>query len=154
MWNEYNYKTKRGFTLVEIIIVLAIMGIIISFGMIIDLNVFKTNILQAEQSTIVATLEKARSRSMSNMFTSAHGVCYIAPNYVIFRGRTTCEPTTETDEIIPANTTVATASNFSTTFPIIIFDQLSGNTTGATIHITDGIKSADIMINNEGAINW
>ena len=145
---------QKGFTLIEIIVVLAILTFIVSFGLIIDLNFFKSNILRAEQSVIVSTLEKARSRSVSNMFESAHGFCYVAPNYIVFRDRTTCLPVGAADEVIPANTTIA--SNPLTTFSpgTIIFSQIAGTTTDATIHITDGLKSADITINNEGTIVW
>lgn len=141
----------KGFTLIEIIVVVAIFTLIIAFSSIIDLSAFKRDIFRAEQSTIVSTLEKARSRSMANMFQSAHGVCYASGNYIIFYDGS-CDGTL-TDELILANTNIA--ENPLTTFPTnIIFSQLAGTTTGATIHITDGVKSADININNEGAINW
>jgi len=144
---------NKGLTLIEIIVVIAIFGMIIAFGSIIDLGSFKRNTFLAEQSVLVSVLQKARSHSMNNIFESAHGVCYVSPNYVIFRGRTTCLPTGVTDETIPANINIA--SNSGTIFPSeVIFSQLTGKTTAVTIHITDGIKSADITINNEGTIDW
>jgi len=142
---------SRGFTLIEILVVVAIIGLIISVGLTLDLNSFKRDIFHSEESIILSLLEKARSRSMTNYYQTTHGLCYIAPNYVIFRG-TTC--TAVGSEISPANAVVASASNFSTTFPTIVFTQLTGTTTAATIHITDGVKSADIILNNEGTINW
>ncbi len=144
-------RHQKGFTLIEIIVVMAIIGVITSLAMAADLNIFKRDVLKSEISTIVAVLEKARSRSMSNMFDTNHGVCYLAPDYIIFRGNT-CVVGALTNELIPANINII--SNPSTVFPAIIFDRLTGSTTSVTIHITDGIKSADIIINNEGAINW
>ena len=141
---------KKGFTLIEIIVVIAILVVVISFGMIVDFSSFSSSTFQNEESKIIALLQKARSRSMSNMFNTTHGVCYIPPDYVIFRGNTCVA-----GESIPANTNIA--SNSSTSFPAVIFSQLTGNTTSATdiiIHLTDGIKGADITINNEGTINW
>ncbi|OGI64952.1 hypothetical protein A3A95_02255 [Candidatus Nomurabacteria bacterium RIFCSPLOWO2_01_FULL_39_18] len=150
------YKTKQGLTLIEILVVVAIIGIIISFGMSIDLNAFRRDTFQAEESTIVALLGKARSRAMSNMFDTAHGVCYIAPNYIVFRG--TCVAGIPTNELTPANAAIATASDFSNPakFPSVVFNRLAGTVTGSTIDITvtDGLKTEHIIINNEGTINW
>ncbi|MEK7642421.1 MAG: type II secretion system protein [Patescibacteria group bacterium] len=152
---------NRGLTLIEIIVVIAIFGLIIVFGLTLDLSSFKRSTFHSEQRILVSVLEKARSRSLNNMFGSVHGFCYIAPNYVIFRDRVTCLPTSTTDEIVPANINIA--SNLGTTFPIeIVFAQLTGKlvpqltpaNNELVIHITDGIKSADIKINNEGTINW
>lgn len=145
---------NRGFTLIEIVVVIAILGMILVFGLITTMDSFKRSTLQTEQSTLVSALEKARSRAMNNINESKWGVCFLTPNYVIFQG-TTCAPAS-TNELISANANIANLSDFSNPakFPAIIFSQLSGNTTGATIHMTDGIKSAITTINYEGTINW
>lgn len=142
-----------GMTLIEIIVVVAIFGLIIAFGLTTDLSTIGRNNFRNEQMTLISVLNKARGRAMNNMFETTHGFCYVAPNYVLFRGRATCLPTSVNDELIKADTNIA--SNSGTTFPTeVVFAQLSGKTTTVTIHITDGIKSADININNEGTINW
>jgi prepilin-type N-terminal cleavage/methylation domain-containing protein len=149
-------KTQNAFTLVETVIVLAVIGAILSFGTIIDLNSFKGDALRAEEATILSALEKARSRSMANMFNTTHGVCYAESHYIIFRGRTACLPTTLADEIIPAN------KNFNINFPVIVFERLSGKVVPelnpydkeVNISITDGIRQANIKVNNEGRISW
>ena len=150
---NFSIGMNKGFTLIEIIVVIAVIGIIISFGTIMDLSVLERDTFSTERSTIVSVLEKARSRAMANMFESPHGVCYVAPNYVIFQG-STC--TASGSELIPANQNIAVLSDFTNPakFPTIVFTQLSGNTTGSTIVLTDGVKSSNIEINNEGTINW
>lgn len=141
------HRRNQGFTLIEILVVIAIMSVILSFGLAVDLNIFKGDSFRAEQSTIVSVLSRARSRAMANLFYDDHGVCYVVPNYVIFQGNTCL---VAGSELIPANVNI-----ISTFTPAkIVFKRLTGNTTGATIHLTDGIKSAYIIINNEGAINW
>lgn len=141
---------KKGFTLIEIIVVLAILTVIVSFGTVVDFSSFTSSTIENEESKIISLLQKARSRAMNNMNQTTHGVCYISPDYVIFEG-TTCT----SGEPIPANVNIA--SNGATIFPAVIFNQLTGNTNSATdiiIHITDGVKERDITINNEGTINW
>ena len=144
----------KGFTLIEILIVIAIVGLVLSFGMGIDLSAFRRNTFQAEEATIVSVLERARSRAMANLSDDAHGVCYVDPNYVIFEEDDGCNDAAPASELVSANTNIA--SHPLTTFPIIIFDQLTGNrsTVDDTIHIEDGIKLEDIIINEEGTINW
>lgn len=143
------YKKNQGLTLIEIMVVVGILIIVISFGVIVDFSSFTSSAFQTEESKIISVLQRARSRSMANMFDITHGVCYIAPNYVIFQGNTCAA-----GEIVPANINIA--SHSSTVFPTVVFEQLTGNrnTPNDTIHITDSVKSADIIINDEGTINW
>lgn len=141
--------------MIEIIVVIAILIVIISFGTIIDFSSFTSSTFQNEESKIVSALEQARSHAMANMFQTKFGVCYISPNYIIFRENVAyCVDGEATNELIPANTNIA--SQIDTDFPAVVFDQLTGNrnTTDDTIHITNGIKLADITINDEGTINW
>ncbi len=136
----------------ETVIVLAVMISILSFGSILDINNLKNDTFANEEIKIISILAKARSRAITNYYNSDHGVCYVYPNYIIFRNRTTCTPTSDTDETIPTNINIL--SQPDTIFPTFIFARLSGKTTGATIHISDSVKKADIIINHEGAINW
>ncbi|MDE2399788.1 MAG: prepilin-type N-terminal cleavage/methylation domain-containing protein [Patescibacteria group bacterium] len=144
-------KYQKGFTLIEILVVIAILIVVISFGMLVDFSSFTSSTFQGEEAKIVSVLERARSHAMANMFNTTSGVCYDATthSYVIFQG-SVC--TSTGSELIPANTNIA--ENPSTTFPTFVFSRLTGNTTGGIIHITDGSKSADITLNNEGTINW
>ena len=146
-------NTIKGFSLIEILVVMSIIGAIMSLGLLFDFNSFRGYYFRSERSTIVSVLERARSRSMNNYFGSTHGVCFISPNYIIFKGNS-CNTGNPDNELIPANQNIFTSSDFATTFPTLVFSQLAGTTTGGTIHLTDGLRSGDIIINNEGAINW
>ncbi len=95
-------KYREGFTLIEIIIVVAILAVIIAFGMTVDFNSFLGDTFLTEQAKIVSILERARSHAMANMYESNYGVCYTAPNYIVFKG-STCTA----GESIPANTNIA-----------------------------------------------
>jgi prepilin-type N-terminal cleavage/methylation domain-containing protein len=146
---------NTGMTLVEIIVVIAVIGLIASLGLIVDLKSFKTETLHSEESRVVAILEKARSRSMANLNDDAHGVCYEAPNYVLFEEDDGCDASASESELFDANANIANSSDYTTNFPTVVFEQLSGRLTSAeTITITDGIKTEIITINEEGAIHW
>ena len=138
-------KNSKGFTLIEIVATLAVIGVILYFGMTIDLGVFRRDVFLSEELKIISILERARSRAMNNMHDADHGVCFDSPNYIIFRG-----------SVCTAGETITANTNITVTFPSspIIFERLTGNTDGHSISITDGLKSAKILINNEGAIIW
>ncbi len=145
--------SQKGFALIEIVVVLGVMMSILAMGLVMDLNFVKGDNFLSEESVIVSLLQRARSEAMNNMFQSTHGFCYASPNYIVFKERATCLPKSGEDLLIPANPNIG--ENASTTFPgEIVFSQLAGTTSPATIHITDGIKSADIKINYEGTITW
>ncbi len=149
-------KTQHGLTLIEILVVVGILGLILAMTTGVNVDLFRGDLFRSEQSTVISLLEKARSRSMSNMYDTTHGVCYSSGNYILFRG-STCSPSASTSEKFPANVEISTASNFASAFPTIVFNRLAGTTTSGsliTIAITDGVKSANIEINNEGTISW
>ncbi len=159
--NTYNpIKMKKGFTLIEILVVVAIMGLLLSVGLITSFDSYRGYSFRSERAVLVSVLEKARSRAMSNIFETKHGVCYIAPNYIIFRGPS-CNPSASTNEIIPGNATIS-VTGLDQSNPIV-FNQLSGNlyhvppyfpTEEIQITVTQDNRSSIIKINNEGTINW
>src|SRR3989344_3331593 len=81
---------SRGFTLVEILIVVAILVVIFSFGLFISFDFYKSYSFHSEKSTIVSILQKARNQSLNNINESRHGVHFSASplQYIIFE----CNP--------------------------------------------------------------
>lgn len=143
-------QNKNGFTLIEILITLAIFAVIINLISGINLDSLERNSLQKERSLIVSLLGKARSLAMTNYENSDFGFCYQSGKYIIFKGDDCGQ--NNTDEI-PANLNIT--SNPDTTFPSqIIFKRLSGESNEENIHLEDGAKSLDININHVGRIDW
>lgn len=139
--------------MIEVVITLSIMMVLFGIGLFMTMDAFRGFNFRSERDTIVSLLEKARSRSMANINETQWGVCYIEPNYVIFRG-STCTPVNATNEPLPANQKVALDSNFTSAFPVIVFDQLTGDTTGVSLTVVQDSRSASISTNHEGTIIW
>lgn len=144
-----------GFTLLEILIVIAIIGLIAALGLFISMDVYRGFLHRSERDTIVSLLERARSHAMANIGGSAWGFCALGGNYVVFRGTDYPTGTVETS--------VATSSALVTNIPycgpnpgdVIVFAQLSGTTTPATISVQQGAApAATITINDHGTILW
>ena len=160
---------EKGFTLIEIMIAVAILLAILSLGLIISLDFYKSYSFGSEKEVIVSMLQKARSQSLNNINQVRHGVHFENDSgltYILFE----CEAATP-----QCNSYVATAGDIvvhssfgiSLTSPItpfdIIFDQLSGDCIISTtfdcsnenpIIINDENKTDDVRVNKEGAINW
>jgi prepilin-type N-terminal cleavage/methylation domain-containing protein len=142
---------RRGFTLIEIVIVVAILSMLMGVGLFMSMDSYRGALSRSERDTIVSLLLRARSRSMANIFNSSWGVCYVAPNYMLFRG-TVCDPTATTNEALPAGKNV-TITGLAQASPVV-FTQLSGSTVAATVTVVQSGKTSTISINHEGAIIW
>ena len=150
-------QNNKGFTLLEILVVMGLLVVIAATPLFVDTNNFRGRSFQAEQSQLASALQTARARSFNNISQKKHGVA-INPGsfegYVIFEGDSYATRDISKDEEIKASYTVTFAP---LTPDEITFEQLSGNANfNGDITITDsqrGIGSS-ITINSEGKISW
>ncbi len=149
----------RGFTLIEIVIVIALAGILMGLGLMLSMDVYRGTLFRSSRDVLVNTLTVARSRAMANMYQSAHGVCYDAPNFVVFRGTSydASSPTNETLEANPSVTLSSTGDFFTCgTGTGIVFSQLAGTTSNTgviTVH-GEGHSDETVSVNSLGTIVW
>lgn len=168
-YNQSKRLLRAGFTIVEILIVLTILGLILSAGIFIGMDFFRTRGTDSEIATIVSLLQNARSQSMNNINGARHGLHFASPlSYTMFEcGSAT--PTCTSHVLADPDKDLRTdsQSNVTLTSPAlpfdIVFDQLSGCLSGflgecasdtVTISLNDGVKNHTITINAEGRINW
>jgi prepilin-type N-terminal cleavage/methylation domain-containing protein len=161
---------KKGFTLVEVLVVMAIFVFLISVGAVIGLDAFRGANYRSEINVMVSVLERARSRSMNNYYgvpnygVSMSGFCYdnsdpLKPNYVLFRGPSYGASNVSTREAVAGNSAVTIYSPDPNLYCLpsnkgIIFTQLSGTTTQIDIGLTQDRRTSTTTINYEGAILW
>ncbi len=140
----------RGFTLIEIVIVVGILGLVLALGLFMSLDSYRGFLNRSEVSTVVSILLRARSHAVNNVYQAGWGVCYIAPNYILYRG-TACATGLTTNETLPANQGATIAGLAA---PGVRFSALDGTTTAATITVVQNGKTSTITLNNEGRIDW
>ncbi|MBI3459072.1 prepilin-type N-terminal cleavage/methylation domain-containing protein [Candidatus Azambacteria bacterium] len=143
-------KNSAGFTLIEVLISLAIFVIILGLGYFVNLDFYKSYTLSSERTVLVGLLVKARNNSIVNINESKHGIYLTANEYILFQGDNYLARDPIYDESIKVDSIIA-----HTGLTEIVFNQLTGepNITGDII-LTNGVRSAIISIQNEGRINW
>ena len=129
---------------------MAIMAVIATLGLFISNDFYKTYNFNSERDMLVNILQKARSQSLANINESKHGVYFATSSYIIFQGNNYSSRNSTYDENISASQAISRSG-----LNEVVFEQLTAqpNATG-TISLSDGVRSSQIFIENEGRINW
>lgn len=134
-------RQNSGFTLIEVLIALAILVVILSLGLFLSFDFYKSFSAQSEKEVIVSILQKARSESMDNINQVAHSVHF--------------SNTPLTYTLMPENLPIVASYKITITAPALPFDvtfsQLSGASSNQTITLSNG---EIITINTQGQISW
>ena len=133
----------NGFTLIEIIIVIAIVGIIASFGLFISMDFYRGYAFLSEQKIAVSVLQKARNQAMSNINQLPHGVHFESNKYVIY-GCLNFVGCSDTQDIQLQPTMFIKPPPPAD----ILFTQLSADSTATSFILSNGSKEATITVSN------
>jgi prepilin-type N-terminal cleavage/methylation domain-containing protein len=148
----YDFRFKEiadGFTLIEVLVVLGIFSVLASFGCLATMDFYKSYAFDAERSSVIAILQKARSQSLANINNTAYGVHFGSGQYVIFQG-SVYNSGSSLNQNIPAGAGTNVSGLIDVTFA-----QLSGDAgSGGNLTLSDGKRLTEISINSEGGINW
>ncbi|MEK7151155.1 MAG: prepilin-type N-terminal cleavage/methylation domain-containing protein, partial [Patescibacteria group bacterium] len=120
------YNHASGFSLIELMIGLGLLVFIMSLGLFLSMDVYRSYAFKSEQETILNVLHRARMRSLSNINQTSHGVHFQADRYVLFEGPVFISAN-PTNEEFAASSAVA----HSPTSLDIVFNQLTGNSSYA-----------------------
>ncbi len=142
------FKYLKGFTLIEILLVLAITVGVFLLTVPLGLKFYQTQIVKGVRSEIINTLQQARQSSILQKNDSAFGVSFdaIPDNYIFFQGNSYKERESVYDIIfpLPDKISVSGLSN-------IVFSKLFGNpSVTGIIFVTYGDIIQSITIENEG----
>lgn len=141
---------KKGLTLIELLIVVAIITLLASVGAIMGLDAVTRKSLASERDTLVTLLTIARARSLANINQTPQGIHTETNNFVLFEGLA-FNPSN------PKNTEIKKTSSVSISGPEdVVFENLSAEMlVGAqTFILGNNSTSSSININIHGQINW
>jgi prepilin-type N-terminal cleavage/methylation domain-containing protein len=149
--------TARGFTLIEVAIVVAVLALIAGIGLAVGLPSYRATLFRSDRDTLIAALLHARAQAMNGVCSASacagpapHGV-YIGPaSYVIFEGASYATRDASEDEAFAADPVVARSGAAE-----IVFDALSGrvDSPGEIVLAYAGHASI-VSIDGEGGVAW
>ena len=155
----HNRKKEKGFTLIEIIIVVSIFILITGVALTTNFDSFNSS-LTNEQEKIVTYLYTARSESMNNVClgddcteSKEHGIHFETHSYTLFQGDTYSESDIQ-NEYVKLN------PQYSMSGPSdIIFATSSGNAHATpentwNVVLSNGTTQRTITIGSEGDIHY
>ncbi len=143
-------KNIPAFTMIEVAVVVAILGIVAVVATSPILNYYRTTIIDTEVRTIVSDLQKARQRSIGNDTGSDYSVKFLSGSYVLYPGSTYGAGNPDNEEHL-----MDTNVLLNTTFVSdnIVFSSFTGRT-GASGSITlqaFGVNKS-IVVNELGIV--
>lgn len=138
-----------GFTLVEVVVVIAITTALAGLGLWASMGLYRSYALNAEEDIVASLLARARAYAMHNVGQSAHGLYFGSGEYVLFRGSSYALRNIQYDESTPVAYAIT-----STGLSEVVFAPLTGEANPAgDIVLTDQRRSVIITVNNEGRIS-
>jgi prepilin-type N-terminal cleavage/methylation domain-containing protein len=152
----HNSQGNSGFSLLEVLLVLALLSFVAGVTLIFSVRSFQSAVLQSERDVLVMQLQTARALAMQNINNLPHGLAFNPAGhtgYVLFSGINFAFSDTSTQIRIPTKAGIVLPTS---TPAEIVFTQLSGESSyDGTITLIEGqnaLASTSIRINYEGAI--
>lgn len=148
------FDYKKGFTLIEILIVLAILILIVAIVLPRFADIRETQALKNASEISIATLDKARSQSISSLDSSTYGVHFEESKMVLFKGSS--YSSSDPDNVDVPLLAPAYISDISLTDDAedVVFDRLKGlPDVAGSITISTSSKNQNINISSSGSFS-
>jgi prepilin-type N-terminal cleavage/methylation domain-containing protein len=149
-------RSHSGFSLMEVLLVLAMLSIIAGTTLLFSLSSYRGAVLQAEHDAVVMQLQTARAQAQQNNHGSPYGLAFNPAGYVgyvVFAGASFATSDMSTHMRVPSKPGIIVATS---TPSEVVFSQLSGASNFAgEVRLLDSVRlnaSTSITINYEGAI--
>ena len=150
----------RGFTLIEVLVVIGIFAMLGAISLIISLDSYRGYMFRNERDTLITSLQKARSQSVNNVCYGTctngrpHGVAFSPSQTIIFQGASFALRDVSADEVM--NRSYNAVSVTPGSLGEVVFAQLSGDVaTPGYVTITDGLAhTSTTTISSNGQISW
>lgn len=151
---------SSGFTLIEVIIVMAIIAILGIVGIIFGLDSYTRSVCHSERDTLVFLIYRARNKAVDNADKMSHGIHFENDKYILFSGDI-YRPSDALNETTSRGSSVPISISTSSVVLSgdIIFNQLTGridNSNVSDIFIGSATTTCHdiVSLNKEGRLDW
>ena len=140
----------KGFTLVEILLVVGIIGILTVLFVPMGLDFYRTQQLDISSEALAQSIRRVQLKSMSAELDSKFGIYITNDNYILFKGDSYLERDAQYDETFDLPDIVTLAGSPRE----IIFSKFEGRPSFVgSIVLNSGGASRTIIINKFGTVN-
>jgi len=135
-----------GFTLIELILVVALILIIATTATVFNSSWYLQNNLESSKNMLTSSIRKAQSYSISKKNGLTWGVCLTGQTIRMFGG-SCAVPIIKDDYLLPNNITISGLSNFT-------FSPFRGEPSSAqSINLSGNNKNYNLIINLAGGVS-
>jgi prepilin-type N-terminal cleavage/methylation domain-containing protein len=146
-------QLQRGFTFTEILVVVAVLGIIATFSAVTFVNMNKSSTLRAGTSALYDALSGAREQTLGASQDTVYGVHIASTSVTRFEGTVFSAGNPTNREFVFNGSIRATSTLISSGGGNVIFRRLTGEPSQAgTIFLRNGISTTTIVIHASGLI--
>jgi prepilin-type N-terminal cleavage/methylation domain-containing protein len=147
-------NANDGFTIIEVLIAIAIIGVLASLTIAYFNSFLSRNELKNESIKIVDALRRARGQSMAGQSDSQWGVHFESNKYVLFQGNTFTANDSFNEETTLAEVLTISSINLNGGGSNVVFSKINGETTqfGTTTIQNDIGETKNIVINAYGNV--
>jgi prepilin-type N-terminal cleavage/methylation domain-containing protein len=157
---------KAGFTLMEVLLVLGLLGMIFSMTAFVGIDSYRGSSFRNERDAFIGVLQRARDQSINNIClggctdSKKHGVYITSTDYTIFQGNSYATRDTSVDQVVKIDADIDIAPGG---FTEVVFSQLSGDAATTPVMIsgfselmmTDStFHQSIIRVSSFGQITW
>ncbi len=148
------FETKSnssGFTLIETILVVALVGIISGIGLPLYGLMSGSNDLDVAENMLVASLRRAEVLSSSSDGDSVWGVAVMTGSFVLFKGASYASRDVALDEVYDISDSIQVSG-----ITEVVFSKVSAipNSSGSITLTSVGGENKQITINEKGTIDF
>lgn len=127
MWTA-SIKKRKGFTLIEILAVIGILGILFAVISSPIMSLYRKIIFQGAVENVITMLDEARKSTLSSYYSSQYGVHIASSTVTLFRGSSYSVSDPNNDVYELSNAVKITEINITGGGDDVIFERITGET--------------------------
>ena len=148
---SYDNHTSRGFTFLEVLLTVAVLGIITGVGIPVYQSLQNRNELDIATTHTTQTLRRAQALTVASDGDSSWGMYATTSQIVLFKGDSYATRSSDFDEVayIPSNIGIAGVYE-------VVFDRVTGETSTTGTMTLTGLNAIErtITINEKGTVTY